>query len=283
MRVLGGKGVLILALLLGGVTSYLSWRFVQETTAAASPVQLVPVLVATKPVAQRTIISKDMVQVRQVPVDVRPPGAFTQPDQVVGKVSKSQLGTGEQLLPHQFFLQRERSGLAFMVPESHRALAVAVSEVIGSGGLIIPGDRVDVYALFDLKEPDRTAVPPRPTATPASVERIPEKNTMVALVLQNLEVLAVGQGIEGDDTRSDNQRVMDQATGASNGAPISRARPAPQARSVTLSVSPTDAEKLILAEERGKIRLALRPASENGYVDVAPLELREILQAPTQR
>lgn len=286
MRLLGGKGVLLLAILLGVATSYISWRYVQEASAASNPVHLVPVVVATKPIPQRTIIKTEMLQVKHVPADARPQGAYTDPTQVVGKVSKAQLAIGEHLMPHQLFLQREKSGLAFMIPDSRRAIAVAVSEVIGTGGLIIPGDRVDVYALFDLKEPERAAAPAFPSPTPIPYERVPQRNTMIALILQNVEVLAVAQSVEGVDPRGTNEQLMDQVVGQSNGAngtpPTAKARPVPQARTVTVSVTPADAEKLILAEERGKIRLALRPAAEQGQVEVEPLELRQVVQEPTR-
>lgn len=299
MRVLGGKGVLMLALLLGGATSYLSWRYVQEANAAANPPPLVPVVVAARPIPQRTVITAEMVQVKRLPQEARPPGAFSDPSQVIGRVSKTQLATGEHLMPHQVFLQRERSGLAFNIPETHRAVAVAVSEVIGSGGLILPGDRVDVYGLFDLKEPEQpvrvTAAPtPGPTPGPganggqamgaAAWPREPTRNTLIALILQDLEVLAVAQNLEGEDNRSTTERLTEQGIGggSGNGAPTSRARAAPQARTVTLAVTPLEAEKLILAEERGKIRLALRPATEQGSVVVPPLELRAVLQEPTK-
>lgn len=291
MRLLGGKGVLLLALVLGFATSYLSWRYVQEATVASEPVPLVPVLVATQPVAARTIIAPSMVQVKQVPADARPQGAYAEPTEVVGRVSKTQLAPGEHLLPHQFFLQREKSGLAFLVPDSQRAVSIAVSEVIGTGGMIIPGDKVDVFALFDFKEPPQGSALPSTTssaevlsASMGQAQRTPEKNTMIALVLQNVEVLAVAQSLEGDDTRDGTERFTERTVEGKpeNAVPQSKARTQPGARTVTVAVTPAEAQKLILAEERGKLRLALRPAAEQGQVDLAPLELRQVLQAPTK-
>lgn len=286
MRILGGKGVLMLALLLGLATSYVSWRYVQDSAETASPVSLVPVLVAVQPIPQRTIITPQMVQVKQLPADARAPSAYAEASQVVGRVSRTELAPGEHLLPHQFFLQREKSGLAFMIPESRRAIAVAVSELIGSGGMIVPGDRVDVYALFDYKnaqDANASAAGSPASGRPGEGERLPEKNTVIALVLQHVEVLAVAQNVEGEDTRGTSEQLAQRVEGKpSNSVPQAKASVQPQARTVTLAVTPLEAEKLILAEERGKIRLALRPASEQGRIDIPPLELKQVLAAPTE-
>ena len=66
------------------------------------------------------------------------------------------------------------------------------------------------------------------------------QDTLSETVVQNVKVLAVDQSASNDK----NEPVV--------------------VRAVTLEVSPTDAEKLILAEQRGSIQLALRnPLDEN--------------------
>ncbi len=84
------------------------------------------------------------------------------------------------------------------------------------------------------------------------------------VVLQNVPILAVAQNDEtpGDDSK----------------AKISS--------SVTLAVTPNEAEKLVLATERGKIRLAMRSPDETVEVKTAgsnPDSLRGVARAPAPR
>ena len=70
-------------------------------------------------------------------------------------------------------------------------------------------------------------------------------------------------------------------------APGSNAKPAegtskqeaqarPNARTVTLAVTPDQAQRLILAEEKGKIRLALRPVEDHSPADVDTVRLSDL-------
>ncbi len=63
------------------------------------------------------------------------------------------------------------------------------------------------------------------------------------LCIQNIRVLAVGQELSANKT-------------------------AIQANTVTLEVTPAEAQKLVLADEKGSIRLLLRGAAESGKVNI---------------
>jgi Flp pilus assembly protein CpaB len=118
-----------------------------------------------------------------------------------------------------------------------------VSEVIGSGGLIVPGDHVDVIGIFEMKFPaDKNSA----KASPASVSPITEEGqramltsgatadelqtTFVATnVLENVTVLAVAQQLEGQDTRDNTQRVAQSAGVGGNNPTQQQLRSDPQA------------------------------------------------------
>src|SRR5207249_4525064 len=89
---------------------------------------------------------------------------------------------GEQVLSTKFFARKEDSGLAFQIQPGKRAVSVYVSEVITAGGLINPGDYVDVIGLFG--------------GLPGSGAAAPSQD-FSSVVLQNIEVLAVAQSIQG--------------------------------------------------------------------------------------
>ena len=247
----GGKRVLILALLLGLGTSMLVWSYIRQIAASAQPVVTVPVLVAARDIPSRAMVTEDMVKVHQVVAADRHPQALTSPQEATGKIARMPIAAGEQILASKFFAQRKESGLAFIVPPGKRAVSVGVSEVIGSGGLIVPGDRVDVLAVFDARYLGQD---------------------MATVVLQNVEVLAVAQQLEGELPGGTAERIAQGLSGEGRTDKV-EPRPQPTARTVTLSVTPSEAQQLVLAEERGKIRLALRAFNDHEVVELVPAVL----------
>jgi pilus assembly protein CpaB len=290
MRLLAGKGAVVAAIVLGGLTSYLAWHYVDQ--AGQAKPEMASVVVAAAPIPARTVVTPAMVRIQELPAEAVHPSALRSPSDVVGKIVKTPLTADEQVLSTKLFLQRDESGLAFMVPDGMRAVSVAFNEVIGSGGLLLPGDHVDVIGVFEIKLPQPTTAPVAPTAVPTQVVAGPifehdnqaafpqldgSQTTIATTVLQDVPVLAIAQRLEGQDTRDNATRIAQQTGvgGSSNtgNTPNTQVKsdpqPLPQAKTATLAVSPDDALKLALAEDRGKIRLALRRNNDDAVPQVA--------------
>jgi pilus assembly protein CpaB len=208
------------------------------------------------PIPARTVLGPEMVRIQRMPVDIADPKAARSADEVVGKVARSAMTTDEPVLSTKLFLQRGESGLAFMVPEGMRAVSVTFNEVIGSGGMVAPGDHVDVLGVFEKTE----------------IKDGKEDTTNLStIVLQDVPVLAVAQRLEGEDTRpKETMPVLKAGTDTTKASQVrSEPTPMPAAKTATLSVSPTDALKLVLAEDQGKIRLALRRNDDKDAPQIA--------------
>jgi pilus assembly protein CpaB len=82
----------------------------------------------------------------EVPEGVLPEGAFTDLEQVEGKVSTTSISRGEILVAERFAAHTRGSTLAALVAENMRAVTVRVDDVIGVGGFLLPGNTVDVLA-----------------------------------------------------------------------------------------------------------------------------------------
>lgn len=267
MKGIGGKGVLALSMVLGIATSYMVYNYVDQAGQAAKPVEKVPVVTAAKDIPARTTITSDMLRVSEVPVDLKLPAAVITPTDVTGKVSKLPMSQGEEVLSTKVFGDREESGLAFVVPDGKRAVAVSVNEVVGSGGMIVPGDYVDVVCVLDTEQ--TTAVGDQKNAgfgvdlsTHAQIKSISQ------YILQNVEVLAIAQELEG---AAPPQSTTQKAAQAVN--PNDKSQPAkqqaitqPNARTATLAVAPEDAEKLVLGETKGQLRLVLRAHGDDSTI-----------------
>ena len=255
----GSRKILILALAFGAIAALLSWRMVQQQ--AQAPVPTARVVVAAQDIPVRTQITPGMLKEEELPVSAKHPEALSSIRQAEGQVSRLPISRGEQVLVSKFAAAREESGLSFIIPPTKRAVAVSTSEVIGAGGLVLPGDHVDVIAVFDARTMGKD---------------------MATIILQDIEIIAVAQKLEGAVPEAG---VMDKAgdaiggkPGTASAAPAQKTNPQPQpaAKSVTLAVTPEEAQRLFLAESYGKIRLALRPTQEKSMVDLQEATLASV-------
>lgn len=269
MKGIGGKGVLALSVVLGIATSYMVYNYVDQASQAAKPIETVPVVTATKDIPVRTPITAEMLRVVQVPVELKLPQAVAAPADITGKVTKLPISQGEEVLVSKVFGDREESGLAFVVPPGKRAVAVNVSEVVGSGGMIVPGDTVDIVVVLDTNA--TTAMGDAKDARfGVDVNTHAQIKSIAQYALQNVEVLAIAQELEGDTPAPSTTQKATQAVSPANNPQPQKQKTAvqPQAHTATLAVSPEDAQKLVLAESKGQIRLVLRPHGDNSTIKV---------------
>lgn len=261
LAALSARKPLLLAMALGLVAALLSWQYLQHAAQGRRQAALVPVLVAATDIPVRTEVTPQMLAIKQVPADARHPKALTAVEQAAGKVASLPISAGEQVLSTKFFTRAEDSGLAFRVPPGRRAVSVGVSELISSGGLINPGDFVDVIGIF-------------PNGSDGASPDGATGQDVVTVVLQNIEVLAVAQSIQGP---AESAGLAANLPGSSRPDPTKQEAVArPSARTATLAVTPEEAEKLILAEEKGKIRLALRSTADHEILAPAAVTLRDL-------
>ncbi len=150
----------LLALMLATVSAVAAFAYLnarEQSNAAAPPVAptVVPrvaVLVATQNIPVNTLVTSDMFEVREVPADQKLTNALTSPEDVIGKVTTAAIVTGEQLVESRVSSQPPQpETFAINVPVGKRAISVQYDEVIGSGALIQPGDRVDVIGFFKVE------------------------------------------------------------------------------------------------------------------------------------
>jgi pilus assembly protein CpaB len=108
----------------------------------------VAVLVATHDVRAGQQVGSQDVEVRRVHADGIPTDALAAPDDAIGSYVAWPLTAGEPVLSR--MVRRERSGIALTaamtVPDGYRAIAVPVQPAGAVGGMLSPGDHVDIYA-----------------------------------------------------------------------------------------------------------------------------------------
>lgn len=202
-----------------------------------------PVVVTAQAVPANTVLTVDMLAVRALPEDAIVAGAYGQVEPLVGLPVRFPLAEGEQLTPAKVGLDviADEDDLALVLPEGQRAVAVEVSEVTSVGGLLLPGNRVDVIAVF------------HESAT--GVEK-------AVTLVQDVEVLAVAQEAQVPVPAAEEALDQDDPAAAGTGIRGRRANDAerqPDARTVTLAVTPEQAQLLALAQANSTLWLSLRP------------------------
>lgn len=265
-RAMGTSRVpILLALILGGATfvGVLTWlpTVAGDQPSGAAEVETASVLVAAHDLAAGAPIEGDAVRVVEVPATSVAASALTAVDQADGRMLRYPVAAGEQILASKFVdaEQPASSGLAFVIPDGMRAVSVPLSEVSGAGGLIVPGDRVDVLAAVDarrLEEQQRRS----PVEGEGLGDSTREQGAVIT-ILQDALVLAIGQSVSPVSavTRDAGTQRADDAEAQ------------PDAASVTLAVSPEQAQTLFMAVMEGSIGLALRPFGETLTAPLAPV------------
>jgi pilus assembly protein CpaB len=272
----GGKAVLLLALFLGLISAVLVYVFLSQTggeeTVASDTGATKSVVVATADISPGTRISEDMVKMKAVPEEAVVAGGFFTTADVVGSIARFPIAAEEQVLGDRLIstvLTTDSEGLplSYVVPEGKRGLSIRVEQVISAGGLVLPGDRVDVIMVANIKS---NLPPPL------------DESHLSFTILQNVEVLAVDQAVEEvvPETTGDGTTSTETDSGATQRVPLDRPDANPEATTVTVAVTPGEAQILAMADEKATLRLALRPFGDEQPVSVEPMSDFELVSVP---
>ena len=170
--------VLLLALAAGGGLALGTYRYMQNVPVKTVSMPTKPVVVAATDLELGAQLKADDLHVVEWPASSVPNGAFSTPDEIVGRGLVMPVIQNEPILPMKLAGKDAGSGLPVVIPEGKRAVSVRVNDVIGVAGYVLPGTHVDVLA----------------TATPTNSE----VDTTTKVVLTNVQVLAAGTKMEQD-------------------------------------------------------------------------------------
>ncbi len=155
----------------------LSAREVSVQTGNAGPV--VPVVVAAQAVERGAVLQPDMLKVVGFPQGAAPVGAFQSIGQLTGANNRQRLALrsmviNEPILPANVSGPGDKLNLSTLIAPGMRAVSLRSSDVIGVGGFVLPGDRVDVLL----------------TRTTGSGQ---QTDTITQVLAENVRVLGVDQ------------------------------------------------------------------------------------------
>lgn len=269
-------GIALVCATLAAVLSYiyLSSAAKPKVPAKTAPVEA-EVVVPVREIPVNTPITEDMLTRRKMNVEEIPRGAVKNPHELVGMVAVRRLPAGQPVEREAVLPRGEALGLAGLVPPGMRAVTVALDPITGVAGLLKTGDRVDVVATFEVND-----------------------NVVAKTILQDVELLALGTrtvdsgapeeaAVEGEPVEEgskDAAKGTKTTSGAAGGqsATKTKSRTTDAGKEIeypnaTLAVTPEDAQKLMLVDQRGDLRLALRPLTEHDFRPLPAVDLASVV------
>lgn len=267
-----GASLLTLAALIGVGTALAAFVWASGVGATNATVAelpggpLVSVVAARDAIPAGTKLTANILEVRRVPQRDALQGTADKIDVVVGRTLRYPLSGGEQVIEPKLVAKTADvgQGLAFSVPDGFRAMSVPVTEVSGAGGLIVPGDRVDIMVstVYDRLFGPGSAAPEKDAGKP-----------IVMTVLQDMLVLAVGQVVTDPIEGGRDPNTLRPAGAAAQ----------PAAATVTFAVQPAQAQALFLASGQGALGLVLRQYGDGAQASLEPAVKLEVAGAGTIR
>lgn len=221
------KSLLLLTLALGcGLVASIGISQVLDRKGGQGPTgpEMEPIYVAKADINLGDKITAELLNLEDWPKDKIPPGSIRELDHLVGRHPRTKVYQGEPILEAKLVSSDARDNPAEQVPPGFRVVSVRVDASTGGAGLLRPGDRVDVQ-LF-VKKSSRTGVGLTKTKT----------------ILREVRVFAVDQYFR-------REKEDDEAS---------------PARTVSLVVTPEQADRLTLATKLGEINLIIRNPDDRG-------------------
>jgi pilus assembly protein CpaB len=227
--------------LLGSLVLSLFWlRQVRQPVASQPQAVTQAIMVAARALPEgKVLVSEDMTWKDLADREVRAGNLVrgqASPNEFVGAVTRRAFTAGEPLVASELVKADDKQFLAAVLKPGMRAFSIPLDTPQGIGGLLQPGDRVDVILTHSLAGEDAKTRPGQ---------------TVAETVLRDARVIAVDQSLTV-------AAKLEQLRGAIAG----QGRLAP--KTVTLEVNGQQAEQLAVAEELGRLQLVIRSLATGG-------------------
>jgi pilus assembly protein CpaB len=235
--------IAVAAVVLAAAAGVGAWSYVSGADQRAQDkAKLVEAYVARQDIAKGTsgdqVLSAGLLSKRRVPREAVPPAALLNSSVIKGKVALGTIAAGQFVVMEQFVAPGSSGGgIGGTLPNGKQAITISVDEAHGVAGFITPDDHVNVIVAAKLRKDPQSKFDPN----------LPDN--IAAFMVQNVQVLAVGQQSE------------QPATNSSKSGDATANQQRANRGLVTLAVDPQDAERLAFAQQNYAMYLTLVPPS----------------------
>jgi pilus assembly protein CpaB len=232
-----GRGLVVfLALVMATLATVGVFLYTQNADKGQPVGEMVAVVVSNVDIPANTnlnvLITDDQFKIIQVPEVAAVEGAVTSVDQLRDKTNSLPILAGEQIPVARIQGEGTVPGGALGIPNGHEAITVSVDAPRAIAGAIGVGDNLTVYGTYSGFQ------------TPAG-KKIP---TMTSVLVPLAEVLAVYQPNYGDSGTL-------ATSGSQRGSGTI---------SLTLALTPVDAQRMVFTMETGSVWFGLLPPNADG-------------------
>jgi pilus assembly protein CpaB len=255
-----GGAVALGVLCFVGAQYYLRNYLAQAEQKLAGQYETKQVIVAAVDIAPGSVLSSDNLAVRKIPVrylssNVLQPNDL---DLVSGQRVVTALQPGDPV--DRGSLERsDRPPLSTTVAKGERAITFPVDEISSISGMVVPGDIIDL--IFTGKGLTENSYQPQTSSASAgaapSAESGPKELTHVRPLLQAVPVLATGKMTKKRIVKTEDGKEREENQDFTT---------------VTLKVSPDQAEKVLIAQKLGNLTAVLRNADDTASFSSTPLD-----------
>jgi pilus assembly protein CpaB len=175
-RLIAGLAIAVVIALLFSTYVYRTFQRITNV----KPPETKHIVVADRPLQVGDRVDPNNLRLIPWPGDQPLEGSFSRVQDCAGRALITPLAQNEPILESKLAPRAAGAGLPATIPEGMRALSVAVNDVVGVAGFVIPGTVVDVLVTG-----------PLPGASG-------NQNNITRTILENIRVLAAGQKVEQD-------------------------------------------------------------------------------------
>jgi pilus assembly protein CpaB len=239
----------LLVALVAGVVAFVTLSRGAERQEVAGqqidPGTVVDVVVAAQAQPPLTLLTAEMLAVKQIPVQAAPEGYLSETEEAAGKMTTTELAAGEILLTSRLVTPDVVTGdgrLAVIMNDDQVLMAFPANDLMNSLGVLKPGDHVDL--LFSLDFP-----------LGQTGEDANETELVTFNALQNQTIAAIVGGQPADEGEQ-----------------------ASQAKALLLTVSPQDALTLkYLKDANATMDVVLRAPGADQPFETEPVDIDRII------
>lgn len=236
------KSIILLTLALGcGLVASIGINRVmanRREAPAGAGTETAPIFVAAGEIGIGDPLTPQLIKLEPWPKEKLPAGAIGKLEDVEGRRSRAKFYPGEPIIEPKLLPKGENGGSAIdMIPKGMRVVPIRVDAVSGASGMILPGDRVDM--LVHIAENPSRGVP----------------RTITRTFLHNIKIFAV------DD-------LYDRPGNQNNTM---------AAKTISVLVTPEQAELVALATQVGTVQLIMRSAADDVAENTGGADLQKLL------
>lgn len=241
------KSLILLVLALGcGLAASIGISRVMDANAnkPATSVDSTPIYVAVHNINLGDPIDPSMVTLQEFPTAMVPKGSIQALDELEGRRPRTTIVAGTPIMEAQLLAQGETADPVANIPPGFRLSTISVNAEKSAAGLLSPGDRVDVQLFMAANA--RAGIP-------VASNRV---------ILQNVRVFAVEQAV---------QRTAEGEEGSTI------------PKTVSLLVTPEQAQKINLAQNLGELSLSPRNPNDETSQQTVEVTVDDILGTRSEK